>query len=443
MTTIVLRGRLLGADDIGFGRNSIVYSNYLGVTQSIAQVNASHIPLLAQANTVEDLFDGGQDVSIYPDKIAAKGTCYFGGATEVDSTLDVTGNTTLDGTLTIPLLNVAGFVKNTAAGLITGGNSVVLAVTDVPSDVITGAAAYAASSTGTDNYAIALTPPIAAYKDGQLIAFKADVANVGFATINVDGRGVRAISKYMSGSIISLEDNDIVAGQIALILYNATASTFILLNPSQSIGSYVNVYTTPGAYVWTRAPNIRRALVYVCAGGGGGGYGAAAPGGNTGGGGGCAGTAFGLYDVSAVTTVNVTIGAGGAGGTIGLTTGGTGGTSSFGAFVSALGGFGGTSANPGVAGNGNVGVGGSIFNAWGGNGYPGGAAGGSGGNGGNFSYSLIPAYGGTGSTGAGATAGTPFAAGGGGGDGGTVGGCNGAAGAPGFCLIIAVSTGYP
>lgn len=96
---------------------------------------------------------------------------------------------------------------------------------------------------------------------------------------------------------------------------------------------------------WNRATGATRAIIMVL-GGGGGGSGATGVTGSfigTGDGGGAGETAWLELDISAISSVAVTIGAGGAGGpaSAGSTGGSTGGTTSFGAHVSAAGGSGG------------------------------------------------------------------------------------------------------
>jgi len=93
---------------------------------------------------------------------------------------------------------------------------------------------------------------------------------------------------------------------------------------------------------WTRGTGERYVLVW-CIGGGGGGGGAAggASGAASGAGGGAGGLSVKWIDVSAITSVSVTVGTGGTAGDNTGGSGGTGGTSSFGSHCSADGGTGG------------------------------------------------------------------------------------------------------
>lgn len=77
---------------------------------------------------------------------------------------------------------------------------------------------YAASSAGTDTYAITLTPSPVSYYAGMVVRFKADVANTGAATLNVNGIGAAAIQ--LSGS--TLPDNTIAANQFVTVIHDGT-----------------------------------------------------------------------------------------------------------------------------------------------------------------------------------------------------------------------------
>lgn len=118
-------------------------------------------------------------------------------------------------------------------------------------------------------------------------------------------------------------------------------------------------YKAAGVFTWTVPAGVKKAWVTVIGGGGGGGCSVVAN--NLGsGGGGAGGLSQRLVDLSGITSVSVTVGAGGAGATTAGNAGGSGGTSSFGAYLSATGGAGGggnsTVGNaPGTGGRGSGG----------------------------------------------------------------------------------------
>ena len=78
---------------------------------------------------------------------------------------------------------------------------------------------YAASSAGSDTYAITLSPVPAAYATGMVVNFEADVANTGAATLNVNTLGAITIKKNNDQD---LDSNDIEAGQIVTVVYDGT-----------------------------------------------------------------------------------------------------------------------------------------------------------------------------------------------------------------------------
>lgn len=95
---------------------------------------------------------------------------------------------------------------------------------------------YAADAGGTDAYAITLSPTPTAYTNGMVVKFKANTANTGAATLNVNSLGALSIVKGLS---TPLETGDILANQICEVIYNSTGTVWQLVNPS----SITNVNT--------------------------------------------------------------------------------------------------------------------------------------------------------------------------------------------------------
>lgn len=108
------------------------------------------------------------------------------------------------------------------------------------------ASQYAADSGSTDAYAITLVPPITAYTTGLLISFKANTANVGAATLNVNGLGAKAIVKVAGGITTALADNDIRVGQVVVVEYDGTNFQMqSTLGNAPSGGGGANTSTAP------------------------------------------------------------------------------------------------------------------------------------------------------------------------------------------------------
>lgn len=86
---------------------------------------------------------------------------------------------------------------------------------------------YAADAGANDTYVITLSPVPISYTNGMVVYFKANTANTGAATINVNGLGAKTIVKNLN---TALADNDILAGQFCTLIYDGT--NFVLQNPT-------------------------------------------------------------------------------------------------------------------------------------------------------------------------------------------------------------------
>lgn len=95
-----------------------------------------------------------------------------------------------------------------------------------------------ASAAGTDTYAVTPSPAFTAYATGMTIVFKADVANTGGATLNVNGLGAKTLTDT-SGT--ALETGAIVASQMVQCVYDGTnfQVTSPLARPNQFIKAWV------------------------------------------------------------------------------------------------------------------------------------------------------------------------------------------------------------
>lgn len=145
----------------------------------------------------------------------------------------------------------------------------------IPADVVLQSTAqiYGADAGVSDAYAISMSPTVTGLATGQLINFRANTANTGAATLNVDGLGAVPILK---NGATPVDTNDILAGQLVTVIYdgtnfqmqsqvgNAAAITGGRLVSRQILTSgLVATYTRPGG--------INMILVEGVGGGGGGG----------------------------------------------------------------------------------------------------------------------------------------------------------------------------
>lgn len=83
-----------------------------------------------------------------------------------------------------------------------------------------GTIIYAADAGVTDAYAITLSPVPAAYVTGMMLNFKANTANTGTATLDVNGLGTKTIVKAHDQTLAT---GDIEAGQIVTVVYDGTS----------------------------------------------------------------------------------------------------------------------------------------------------------------------------------------------------------------------------
>lgn len=96
-----------------------------------------------------------------------------------------------------------------------------------------GSALYAwVSAVGTDAYAVTMTPTLTAYTTGMNISFKADVANTGACTIDIDSLWVKNIKL---ADWDDPTDSSIVENQLVNLKYDWT--NFVLTNPSRVMAS--------------------------------------------------------------------------------------------------------------------------------------------------------------------------------------------------------------
>lgn len=86
---------------------------------------------------------------------------------------------------------------------------------------------YAADAGANDTYVITLSPAPTSYTNGMVVYFKANTANTGAATLNVNSLGAITIVKEVSTTLI---DGDIQAGQFVTVIYDGT--NFVLQSPA-------------------------------------------------------------------------------------------------------------------------------------------------------------------------------------------------------------------
>lgn len=256
------------------------------------------------------------------------------------------------------LVKITPAPVNPAEPIALGENSTVLPV-------------YEADAGSDDTYVITADPALTAYTQGQIISFKANTANTGACTLNVNGLGTKSIKKLHDQNPA---DNDIEAGQIVTVVYDGTnfqMQSQIANAPTTPPVTIIETFT--GSGTWNKPSGAIAVKVQVWGAGGGGG--GVSGNGDSGGGGGGAYKEF-LFDADDLgSTETITVDNGGNGGAVGNNDGVAGGDTTFGSLVIAYGG--GAGSGSGGAGTGKAGGGGGGLSV-GGDGTSGGTHGGGG-----------------------------------------------------------------
>jgi hypothetical protein len=104
---------------------------------------------------------------------------------------------------------------------------------------------YAADAGANDTYVITLSPVPTSYTNGMVVHFKANTANTGAATLNVNSLGAKTIVK---GVNTTLDDSDILASQFVTVIYDGT--NFVLQNPVNT-NKYANSTYSNGVGTYT------------------------------------------------------------------------------------------------------------------------------------------------------------------------------------------------
>lgn len=117
---------------------------------------------------------------------------------------------------------------------------------------------FAADAGGTDSYAITLSPVPTSYATGMVVVMRANTANTGAATLNVNSLGAKTIVKGVS---TTLSDGDIGGSMLCTLVYDGT--NFVLQNPTNNVSGLL----TSGAPGTTTTNTTATVLTYSLAGG--------------------------------------------------------------------------------------------------------------------------------------------------------------------------------
>jgi hypothetical protein len=134
-------------------------------------------------------------------------------------TIDESQNMTVAGLLKA---GSSATVLTDAAGKILSAALNTVAAAQINSTVLDSSVAYCADAGANDTYTCSLTPAPSSYATGARYRFKANTANTGAATLNLNSLGAKTIKKAAGGVTTDLSDNDIRAGQVVDVAYDGT-----------------------------------------------------------------------------------------------------------------------------------------------------------------------------------------------------------------------------
>ena len=120
----------------------------------------------------------------------------------------------------------------------------------IVSDIQNAVHTYVTSTGSANAYVLTLTPAPAAYVAGQKFTFKANFANTGAATVNVNSLGAKDLERYGS---IPLVTGEIRVDQIVTIVYDGTQFQTISINDvpvpvASKFGAFVVQNTADNGY---------------------------------------------------------------------------------------------------------------------------------------------------------------------------------------------------
>ncbi len=115
---------------------------------------------------------------------------------------------------------------------------------------------FAADAGSNDTYVATLAPPISAYVTGAHYRFKANTANTGAATLNLNGIGAKTIVKVVGGITTALADNDIRSGQWVDVVYDGTNLQMQSLLGNAAAGSGDTVLAANQTFTGTNTFNL-------------------------------------------------------------------------------------------------------------------------------------------------------------------------------------------
>lgn len=142
---------------------------------------------------------------------------------------------------------------------------------------VQSAASQAATTSGTNTILLTVSPTVLAYSAGQVFRFVAANSNTAACTVNVDSVGASNLYKRMSGGLVALVANDIIAACAYEIVYDGTQFELIGQTPytqgadvlsatttalDATTGDYIHITGTTTITAITLAQGAERTVVF-------------------------------------------------------------------------------------------------------------------------------------------------------------------------------------
>ena len=142
---------------------------------------------------------------------------------------------------------------------------------------VQSAASQAATTSGTNTILLTVSPTVLAYAAGQVFRFVAANTNTAACTINVDSVGASNLYKRMSGGLVALVANDLIANVAYEIVYDGTQFELIGQAPytqganvasatttvlDTTTGDYIHITGTTTITAITLAQGAERSIVF-------------------------------------------------------------------------------------------------------------------------------------------------------------------------------------
>lgn len=113
-------------------------------------------------------------------------------------------------------------------------------MTDIVNEASKSTAKVLSSVAGTNTITAAMSPTLDAYSAGMILVFTPANTNTGATTININTLGALDIQKQGGGALVA---GDLVVGIPALIVLDAGADDFALINPQVAAQTLSGTYT--------------------------------------------------------------------------------------------------------------------------------------------------------------------------------------------------------